>query len=150
MDKRRRIWAAVLVFYGCCMLLLLFFRELPDARRPYTQQMFLQLNLAPLRTIRLYLRLLGSARFFRLAVINLVGNVVMFLPLGALLPAVFSRLRRFCRTLAAGLLAVLAVELLQLFTLLGSCDIDDLILNLVGIALGYGLWRLLRKKAVSD
>jgi len=32
---------------------------------------------------------------------------------------------------------------LQLLTLLGSCDIDDLLLNLMGTALGYGVFRLM-------
>lgn len=41
---------------------------------------------------------------------------------------------------------IVAVELLQLFTLLGSCDIDDLILNMIGAFLGYGLFRMVQKR----
>ena len=46
----------------------------------------------------------------------------------------------------AGSTIITAVELTQLFTLLGSCDIDDLILNVVGAAVGYGLFKCLTKK----
>ena len=44
------------------------------------------------------------------------------------------------------LLLILAVEILQLVTLLGSCDIDDLLLNILGAAMGYVLWKLRNKK----
>ena len=36
---------------------------------------------------------------------------------------------------------ILCVELLQLATMLGSCDIDDLILNVIGASLGFFLWK---------
>ena len=35
---------------------------------------------------------------------------------------------------------IVLVELTQLFTTLGFCDVDDLIFNLTGAALGYALW----------
>jgi glycopeptide antibiotics resistance protein len=40
------------------------------------------------------------------------------------------------------LLTIMVIEWLQLVTRLGSCDIDDLILNLVGTAIGFGLFGL--------
>ena len=43
------------------------------------------------------------------------------------------------------ILAIALVEVLQLVTLLGSCDIDDLILNLSGMILGYLLYLIFRK-----
>ena len=66
----------------------------------------------------------------------------MFIPLGFGLPWVYKRLRRFWKTLltAAGL--IVCVELVQLVTLLGHCDVDDLILNLIGVSMGYLLWAL--------
>ena len=79
------------------------------------------------------------------AVINLFGNVIMFIPLGLLLPSLFSKLQRLWKMLFAVTLIIIAVEILQLFTLVGSCDVDDLFLNLIGAALGYGLYKLTRK-----
>ena len=49
---------------------------------------------------------------------------------------------RLTERLILGPLVITAVELAQLFTLLGSCDIDDLILNVLGAALGYGIHKL--------
>ncbi len=78
----------------------------------------------------------------RLGVVHLVGNVAMFVPLGFLLPGVFPKLRSFWRLcLTAGLL-ICTVEIFQMLLLVGSCDVDDLILNLVGVSMGYGLYRL--------
>lgn len=76
---------------------------------------------------------------------QLALNLVMFVPLGLLLPAAFPSLRRFGRTAAVCLAATLAIETLQYFT--GrSADIDDVLLNLLGGMLGYGLFALLRAR----
>ena len=42
---------------------------------------------------------------------------------------------------------ITAVELIQLFTLVGSCDVDDLILNVIGSAIGYGFHKAANKPA---
>lgn len=102
------------------------------------------LNFVPFETVRLYWHLLqngASQALLRHAIVNLVGNVVMFVPLGWFLPAVWLRLRGFFKTVIFGIGVVCLVEFLQYITGLGSCDIDDLILNTVGIILGYSLWK---------
>ena len=72
--------------------------------------------------------------------------MVMFVPLGWLLPAVWERLRAFFKTFFLSAVLICAVEAIQYVTTLGSCDVDDLILNLLGITLGYALWRLTHRK----
>ena len=70
---------------------------------------------------------------------NLLGmalNVVMFAPLGFLLPAYFDRYRHWGRTLLAGIATSLTVELIQLFTLRAT-DVDDLLMNTLGTLVGY-------------
>ena len=148
MDMRRRIEKWLLAVYALGMLVLLFHRELPESAAPYLEQLSGRVNLVPLRTIRLYWRLLAHPRasLVRLAVINLAGNIVMFIPLGYLLRAVFPVLRKAWRTLLASAGIIIAIELCQMVTLLGTCDVDDLILNLLGAALGCGLYRLAARK----
>ena len=143
MEKRKQhISAGLLALYGGLMLWLLFWRERSLEALPYLHQLPMHVNLRPFRTIRLYLGLLSAQRpsLVRIAAVNLLGNVGMFLPLGFLLPAAFPRLTKWYRCLltAAGIIAL--VELLQMLFLVGTCDIDDLILNLTGTALGYGLF----------
>lgn len=76
---------------------------------------------------------------------QLALNIVMFVPLGLLLPVAFPSLRRFRRTAAVCLASTLAIETLQYFT--GrSADIDDVLLNLLGGMLGYALFALLRAR----
>ena len=144
---KRKILAGIFLVYCGVMLVLLFHRELPELVLPYGQLLRQQLNLVPGCTLGLYWRLLHHSRRYVVlwAAFNLVGNVALFLPLGALLPAVFPGLRRFWKTGLLSLVLVAGVETAQLLTLLGSCDIDDLLLNLLGAALGYGLFRLAQR-----
>ena len=144
MDKRRKIEKWMLALYALGMLVLLFHRAPAQIAAPYPEQLLRHLNLAPLRTIRLYWGLLRHPRppLVRLAVVNLVGNIVLFIPLGYLLRAVFPKLRKLWRALLAAAGIIILVELCQMITLLGTCDVDDLILNLLGCALGCGLYSL--------
>ncbi|MBQ5951608.1 MAG: VanZ family protein [Lachnospiraceae bacterium] len=81
---------------------------------------------------------------------NLAGNVAMFIPSGIVLPIVYKKLNRFWKTAAAGALISLCVEVLQLPLSSRASDVDDLILNTLGVAVGYGIYaavrRLKRKK----
>ena len=72
---------------------------------------------------------------------GMVLNAIMFAPLGFLLPAYFERYRRWGRTLAAGFLTSVAVELIQLFTFRAT-DVDDLILNTLGTLVGFLMAKL--------
>lgn len=143
MNNRK--WnTALFVAYSGLMLWLLFDRPGYTEGIPYWEQVTRQLNLVPLRTLRLFAHLLDSADsdYVRAAIINLGGNIIMFIPLGFLLPRVFPRLCSLPQVLLATAAIITVIELLQLFTLVGSCDIDDLILNVIGAALGYGLYKL--------
>ena len=148
--------------YAALMLWLLFFQSvrIPDySAADYWQQVQSNLSLKPWRTVGNFLDILlrkdyylekfGSAEMYahqaRHAVINLGGNVGMFIPLGFFLPAVFAKLQKLWKTLLATTVIICAVEALQLFSLLGNCDVDDLILNLIGAAMGYGIYAILRK-----
>ena len=143
--NHRKLHTALFAVYGLLMLWLLFHRPGYEEGIPYLQQ--LKANLIPFRTLQLYVRLLSHHRpaLVRAAVINLAGNVVMFVPLGFLLPIVFPKLKKAWKTLLLVALLITVVELAQLLTLVGSCDIDDLILNLVGAGLGYSLYKLTGK-----
>ncbi|WP_315987312.1 VanZ family protein [Actinomadura sp. HBU206391] len=72
------------------------------------------------------------------AVRQLGGNLVLFAPLGILLPVLVSRLRGPLRlALVSGLISF-AVEIAQGFMVQGRAfDIDDVILNTVGVVLAY-------------
>ena len=70
---------------------------------------------------------------------NLFGNILIFMPFGFFI-AVASARRGFFKTIFFSFAVSLGVELFQLVTRVGSCDVDDLLLNTIGGALGYILF----------
>jgi len=67
---------------------------------------------------------------------NLFGNVLIFMPFGFFMPMA-SRYRSFFLTLFYSFGLSLLVETFQLFTKVGSFDVDDLLLNTIGGVIGY-------------
>lgn len=86
------------------------------------------LNLVPFSTIAEYF----SKGNFRQFAVNIAGNFVCLMPLGILLPLAFKKQNEAGYFVLTCSLIVAAVEILQFITLSGSCDIDDLILNVGG------------------
>lgn len=76
--------------------------------------------------------------------INLFGNIFMFVPLGFLLPVVYKKLDTFWKVTAAGALFSFLIEIIQLPFYVRVSDIDDLILNTLGCMMGYGFYSLIR------
>jgi len=75
---------------------------------------------------------------------QLAMNIVMFVPYGLLLPIVFRRMRGWWKTGLTALASTVLIETTQYF--IGrSADIDDVIMNLAGGLLGYGLFFLLNR-----
>ena len=82
------------------------------------------------------------------AIINFVGNTAMFIPIGIIWPIVFKELDSPLKNLAAGAGFSLLIEILQLPFFDRVSDIDDLLLNTLGFAMGYGVYWLTKKKKV--
>ena len=143
-SRNRR---AVLFFlvYAAVMLWLLFGRSPYSGDASFEKYFLTHINFVPFRTIRRFSRLLTPPVrpvFLRMAVNNLLGNILMFIPLGYYLPSLFVGLRKFWRTLLSTCIIMSLVEVLQLVLTVGTCDIDDLILNTIGSAFGYCIYRL--------
>lgn len=98
-----------------------------------------QYNLVPLHEIKrffIYRRQLG----IEAVTLNLFGNVAAFIPFGLFLPLLWHRLRFFSTVLVTGIDFSLLVELLQLCSRVGSFDVDDILLNTIGVVIGYGIF----------
>lgn len=80
--------------------------------------------------------------------VNLAGNVIVFVPFGLLLPLVQECFRSpFILTLWV-IFCILLLETLQMVLRVGSFDVDDLLLNLVGVWSGLlllGITSILRE-----
>jgi len=69
-----------------------------------------------------------------------IPNVLMFIPFGIFTPIVFQKMRKFYRVALLTLLVTVSIETFQYF--IGrSADIDDVLANLLGGIIGYGIFR---------
>lgn len=71
---------------------------------------------------------------------NTILNIILFIPMGFFVPAVWKNFRSFKTMFFMGLAVSLGIELLQIFTF-RLTDIDDLITNTAGTVLGYEISR---------
>ena len=69
--------------------------------------------------------------------LNVLLNIALFIPLGFLLPLLSKLFRKWYAALGAGFGVSLLIELTQLFTGSGMCDVDDLFTNTLGAMLGW-------------
>jgi glycopeptide antibiotics resistance protein len=109
---------------------------------PYWQN---SVNLVPGETIRLYL----ESDLGPIAWQNLLGNLLLLLPFGALGPWAWRRLNSWKRVLGFGLAVSVGIEFLQFarrfvdtYGIGRSVDIDDVLLNTLGALLGYLMYRI--------
>ena len=144
--KKRKVntqpfWRFTFLVYCGFMLWLLFGRTSGVIEGlSYEETLRHNINLTPLLTIRNYWYVIlhrSNETMVRHCIINLAGNVLLFIPAGWLLPRLWKPMRNFFLFFLTCTLAIFLVELVQLFTLLGRFDVDDLILNLSGMLLGY-------------
>lgn len=81
---------------------------------------------------------------------NVIGNILLLLPLGYLVPLVWKRIDDWRKAALLGVLASLLIEITQLITHHGYFDVDDIILNAGGCVLGwlcYKRWLLEKTRA---
>lgn len=76
---------------------------------------------------------LSSFWFFK----NLIGNTVLFIPFGVLLPMVSRKNMTFAKFLFISIIFILSIELIQFITMIGYFDIDDIVLNMLGSLSGF-------------
>ena len=81
----------------------------------------------------------------REALLNVIGNSFLFLPVGIVFPIVYRKLNTHWKVIAAGVGTSLSIEILQLLFFDRVTDIDDLILNSAGYLLGYSIYLLVKK-----
>ena len=70
---------------------------------------------------------------------NIILNILMFVPIGFLLPLLFKKCQCFYITYLAGFFLTLFIEILQLITKRGIFELDDILNNTLGCAIGYGI-----------
>ena len=144
MKKSRTLLNFLFVIYVILMIWLLFIQRIKYISfENYGETLIHNLNIIPFRTIIEYIN--PDKEALDHAIINLAGNIVMFIPLGFFLPAFNNNCRKIGKLVLSTIIILIIIELVQLFSLTGSFDIDDIILNVVGSIIGYFLNKLFFK-----
>lgn len=134
-ESARKIrWAGLILFalYLTALVYVLFFAEM-YGRRPGEAA---RINLVPFREIRRFLtnvEVLGK----KAVLVNIGGNILAFCPFGAILPVLQRKLRSWWKIVLITAAFSSAIEIIQLLTRVGACDVDDVILNTLGGFAGY-------------
>ena len=106
------------------------------------------INLIPLWS---YFDYAENSYLKEMAAINIL-NIVLFIPVGFLLGCAFRQMT-WRRALAVGAGMSASIEVLQLIFKRGLCETDDVIHNVVGCMIGYGVvavWRQIAKKCKRE
>lgn len=125
---------AVFVFYVCFLLWNILFKYCsPLELFSQGREVHRSVNLIPLKEI-IHSRGLKD--------LNIYGNVILFLPFGVYVQ-VLRKEKNIWKGILYGAAASATLEIIQLIFGLGATDIDDVILNAAGTALGILVYKAL-------
>lgn len=98
-------------------------------------------NIVPFKTIHDYFKRMTEHTINTdIVVTNLLVNLILFLPMGMAIPVLYEKkFNKFWKFLLFIVLLTFLIEVIQFITLMGSTDIDDVILNTIGGCIGYGI-----------
>lgn len=134
-----RFYKVLIPFYILFMLYLMFFGF---GRSPYD---FNIVRLVPMVSTAGFIR---ETIQWKTIVINVFGNIIMFIPFG-FLGILIPDLEHFRKLMFNFISAIIIIESFQYFTRLGVFDIDDIILNTIGVAIGFWIYRWLNIKFIG-
>ena len=132
---RPALWT-VFIIYCFILVYVLFLSRGTRVGFTFAEYMRRFTNFIPFKTIIEYVQRYSNG-YWRLATLNLLGNLALFVPMGMALPCLFKKLNRFWKVILTVLGMVVIVELVQGVLRVGSIDIDDVIFNVVGAMIGY-------------
>ena len=142
-DRKVRIFGRIFfVLYMILALYFMFFSETLDRTMVSDEYRY---NLTLFKEINRFWNMRYTYGW-DVTIVNLLGNVVCFMPFGCLLPTV-SRKKIFKNFLSVTLMAMLfslGIETAQLLMKVGAFDVDDIFLNTVGGLAGYIFMKLTR------
>lgn len=76
---------------------------------------------------------------------NIIGNVTMFIPVGIIWPICDKKLDTIGKTILAGAIFPLCIELTQMLFYERCTDIDDFLMNTTGIAIGAVIYFCIKR-----
>ena len=149
---RKKIGAVsffLLIIYGCVVLYFVLFSDRLGRVEGYSTYRYNLIPFAEIRRFILYRNYVSTEAFL----LNLMGNLLVFFPVGILIPLWRTKKTGFIRILIYTFLFTLCIESLQLVTRVGVFDVDDLLMNTLGGLAGWvcyclalKVFRIVRKR----
>ncbi|MBR0599676.1 VanZ family protein [Sinanaerobacter chloroacetimidivorans] len=151
-NKRKRAFLHLsFAVYILILLKLIFFKYPLSMVQAFLSEwgftnLTYRVNLIPFFTIKSYIMAYVNGTLnVNIIMGNLIGNLAGFIPLGIFLPLLSDKLKSFGKILGIAFIFVLGIETCQLLTNLGSFDIDDIILNVLGAVFGFLIFKIMKK-----
>lgn len=144
LNMMNTILSVIMLAYIITLLKVLFFdrTDLATSHHIHSKEMR-TLNLVPFETIKLFQRSWTHGYLNKgLIVSNICGNIVMFMPMVILLWCLSKKLRKTWLLLTINAVVIILVEVCQYIFSMGSCDIDDFILNMIGVVIACLIVRI--------
>ena len=136
-GAKKILFLVLFIVYVVVLVYLLFFS---DAYGRTAAQEDYRFNFIPFREISRYLFRVSDPG---LKVLNLLGNILIFVPFGFFVPMLYPDLQKWWVVLLNTLSFSACVKVVQLVTMTGTFDVDDLMLNTAGGVLGWLLFYLI-------
>ncbi|MGE7942672.1 VanZ family protein [Lysinibacillus xylanilyticus] len=137
----KTIWKSIFTIYLLILLIFVVFKFNGDVYSVINtiqtnKDRGVGVNLIPFSTIGAYISDINDS----VSIINILGNIIPFIPMGFIIPMAFPSQRNVFKTIISSLLLIFSIEILQFILFLGSFDIDDIILNLLSCFIGFMLF----------
>ncbi|MFJ7934763.1 VanZ family protein [Sporosarcina sp. NPDC096371] len=106
---------------------------------PVVTRTFANINIIPFRVFRDNYYAITELNYWQPFIINFLGNICIFMPIGFMVPLLWNRFNRLWKVALFGFGISFFIETMQL-SQARSTDIDDLWLNTLGSILGYKMY----------
>jgi len=150
MKAKRTRWlaACALTAYGALLIRFVVFKAIPVIHIGHLRFRFAGThtgpgNFVPFKTI--VPQLLGQGNRL-IDMVNLFGNIIPFMPIGLLAPLVVRSIS-WQKALVLGVVTGLTFEVMEVVFRVGIFDVDDIMLNALGVMAGYGVFVMFKRRA---
>ena len=131
------------LFYIIFLILILFYRSNRGADIGIREYLYFHGNLVPFHTVVSYIKSFMEGKInSNLVYRNIFGNLFLFAPLSMFMYVFFKKTKAFLKNAVLVFSCVLFAEVFQMIFRVGSFDVDDIILNMLGAFIGFSVMKI--------
>ncbi len=147
-TKNQKLCWLIFILYLVGLTYFMFFAENLGRGGQDEEAVSRGYNLVPFLEIKrfiIYRDILG----IKAVILNIFGNIIAFIPCGFLLPVISRRCKLMANSILVGFFISLLIEMTQFVFSVGSFDVDDMILNTLGAAIGAVMYTLVQRYRIK-